>query len=46
MTRRMMFTKREKKANGKKIVHAVLTRPMSAYIFYKDGYRDWMAARK
>ena len=45
-TRRMMFTKKEKNVHGKKIVHAVLTRPQSAYVFWKDGYTGWQHGSK
>jgi len=45
-TRRMMFTKGEKDANGKKVTHAVLTRAKSAYVFWKDGYTDWQHGSK
>ena len=45
-TRRMMFTKVEKDANGKKVTHAVLTRAKSVYVLWNDGYTDWMHGSK
>ena len=42
----MMFTKKEKNVHGKKIVHALLTHPESAYVFWKHGYTGWQHGSK